>query len=211
MEMSFTSAIPGRDYVGELCRDEVKLARLKANLDRRPEGFMRFVYALCLMNRALAYDEKYRHRGPHSGRTRDLYRMAADAYAEAADTPGLVNTRFVAYEGAAMCYTIAGKPRWAPNDPEPECLKRAAEMVRRRLALPDRIHTARLDVLVRVGKNAGDLTTARRVLDEWGTRAPDDPTYLERRAEVEECLMKLRRDPDLPPEVAPAPRLRQTR
>jgi tetratricopeptide (TPR) repeat protein len=183
-DLWFVVTTNGRtDASDELVADDARRERFAAELDRRPEGFRLFVYGLALMDRAMDYLDAHGTSPPHGDRVRALIAEAGAAHVKAAETPGLLDVRAYALEGAIMAYTVAGRPGWAA-DPDPKMLQKVADLLRARLKEPEPIPLVNIDYMARAAKHA-DLTSARVILDEWLRRSPDDPTALRHRAEVE--------------------------
>jgi tetratricopeptide (TPR) repeat protein len=175
----------GRDVVVAIGRDDAATARMAAAVRDNPEGFMRFQYAMVLLTRAF----EYQSRNPKDGDGfRERMAAAGAAFELASTSHGLVDVRLIALEKAVSCFSLAGKPGWAP-EPRREWVVKGHDLLQRRLRMPEPVHPVNFETFVKSGRNfgnlSGDYTTARAVLRDWESRSPGDLGAARLRAEVE--------------------------
>ena len=110
---------------------------------------------------------------------------AAQFAERAAHSPGSPATQDIAFDMAVGLYAVLSlESRFGPWADRPAA-GRAAVLLRQRLAVCGMVPVSQFFTMVRVAINAGDLTLARELLDNWEKRSPNDPLTAGQRADVE--------------------------
>jgi tRNA A-37 threonylcarbamoyl transferase component Bud32/tetratricopeptide (TPR) repeat protein len=164
--------------------DEGKRKELAQNVRACPEGCARLVYANVLQMHANQFSQTMGSDPAKQNHFRQLLAEAGAAFAEAARTPGLIDVRQVALEMGIATYGLAGKPIWS-EEYRPEWVEKAADLLRDRLQLAPPLHLSRMELCVKIARNAREHTLARRLLDDWEKRSPNNPQAARLRAEIE--------------------------
>lgn len=167
-----------------LAQDDALFRELEQTQRSHQEGALMTTYATALMIRANAGVDKEGISGANGDRYRDRLTAAAQAYHHASKLPTVIDVRELSLDGAIHCYTLAGKPLWSPVA-RPEAVQSARKCLEERLLLKVPLSLGRIELMVKTARNAGAITLARRVLDDWETRAAGDLRAAKLRAEIE--------------------------